>query len=157
MAAPAQQEATPVELHAWRSFLRAHSAVVRRLEADLLARHGLSLAVYDVLVQLVEAPGRRLRMTELAAQVLLSRSGLTRLVDRMERDGYVRRESDPGDARGVLAVMTDAGFVRLREATSTHLEGVGSYVVDRLSSEELTAWGAASARLAELEPDASDR
>ena len=139
----------PAELRAWRSFLRAHAAVVRRLEADLVAGHGLSLGVYDVLVQLVEAPGRRLRMTELAAQVLLSRSGLTRLVDRMEREGYVRREADPTDARGVLAVMTDAGFERLRAASPTHLEGVSRYVVDRLSADELAAWGAASARLAD--------
>ncbi len=137
------------ELRAWRSFLRAHAAVVRRLEADLLQSHGLSLGVYDVLVQLVEAPGRRLRMTELAAKVLLSRSGLTRLVDRMVRDGYVRREPDPGDARGVLAVMTDAGYDRLRSASPTHLDGITRYVVDRLPADDLAAWGSASARLAD--------
>jgi DNA-binding MarR family transcriptional regulator len=140
------------ELHAWRSFLRAHAAVVRRLEADLLASHGLALGVYDVLVQLVEAPGRRLRMTELAGKVLLSRSGLTRLVDRMVRDGYVCRESDPADARGVLAVMTDAGYERLRSASPTHLDGISRYVVDRLAPDDLLAWGAASARLAEGQP-----
>ena len=137
------------ELHAWRSFLRAHATVVRRLEADLLEAHGLPLAVYDVLVQLVEAPERRLRMTELASRVLLSRSGLTRMVDRMVRDGCVRREADPLDARGVLAVLTDAGFERLKAASPTHLDGIARYVVDRLPADELAAWGGACARLAD--------
>jgi DNA-binding MarR family transcriptional regulator len=122
--------------------------VVRRLEADLLRVHGLSLGVYDVLVQLVEAPERRLRMTDLADAVLLSRSGLTRLVDRMVRDGYVRREPDPGDARGVWAVLTPAGFERLRTASATHLDGVGRYVVDRLDPDELTSWGTACSKIA---------
>ena len=136
------------ELAAWRSFLRAHASVTRRLESDLLSVHGLSLGVYDVLVQLVEAPGRRLRMTELADAVLLSRSGLTRLVDRMARDGYVRREPDPGDARGVWAVLTPAGFDVLRTASSTHLAGVQRYVLDRLEPEELAGWGRACSKIA---------
>lgn len=143
------------ELHAWRSFLRAHATVVRRLEADLVATHGLQLAVYDVLVQLVEAPERRLRMTELAGRVLLSRSGLTRLVDRMVRDGHVQREQDPQDARGVLAVLTDPGFEALKAASPTHLDGITRYVVDRLSTDELAAWGAASARLADSPAEGS--
>ena len=88
--------------------------VTRRLEADLLAEHQLPLASYDVLVQLVEAPERRLRMTELAERVLLSRSGLTRLVDRLEREGLVRREACDDDARGLFAVLTEDGFQRLR-------------------------------------------
>ncbi len=121
-----------------------------------MAAHGLPLAVYDVLVQLVEAPGHRLRMTELAGRVLLSRSGLTRLVDRMVRDGHVRREADPQDARGVLAVLTDAGFERLKAASPTHLDGIARYVVDRLSTEELAAWGAASARLADSQGSPDD-
>jgi len=140
---------TPHELAAWRAFLRAHAAVVRRLEADLVGTHAMTLAVYDVLVQLVEAPGRRLRMTELADAVLLSRSGLTRLVDRMVRDGYVRREPDPADARGVLAVLTDSGYARLRTASPTHLDGIGRYVVDQLTPQQLEAWGSANEELAE--------
>ncbi len=138
----------PPELDAWRAFLRAHATLTRRLEAELAAVHGLPLGVYDVLVQLVEAPEHRLRMTDLADAVLLSRSGLTRLVDRMCRDGYLRREPDAGDARGVWAVLTDAGYDRLRTASRTHLEGVGRYVVDRLSPDELAAWGRACAKLA---------
>src|SRR5687767_3327298 len=95
------------ELTAWRTFLRAHAQVTRRLEADLVAEHDLSLPTYDVLVQLSEAPDRRLRMTELAERVLLSRSGLTRLVDRLEREGLVHRQACPSDARGTHAVLTD--------------------------------------------------
>ncbi|KQX65798.1 MarR family winged helix-turn-helix transcriptional regulator [Angustibacter sp. Root456] len=146
---PVRRRPADDELFAWRAFLRAHATVVRRLEADLMAGHGVPLAVYDVMVQLVEAPGHRLRMTDLASRVLLSRSGVTRLVDRMVRDGHVRREADPQDARGVLAVLTDAGFERLKAASPTHLDGITRYVVDRLSVEELQAWGAASARLAD--------
>ena len=131
----------PAQLDDWRSFLRAHAYVVRRLEADLLAAGHPPLAMYDVLVQLVEAPGRRLRMTELAGAVLLSRSGLSRLVDRMQTLGYVVREPSPGDARGVYAVATHAGVAALRGASRTHLPGISEHVIDRLSPEDLSALG----------------
>ena len=111
------------ELQTWRTFLRAHATVTRRLEAELVAEQGLPLASYDVLVQLSEAPDRSLRMTELADRVLLSRSGLTRLADRLERDGLLRREACPSDARGTLAVLTDAGLQRLEQAWPTHRAG----------------------------------
>jgi DNA-binding MarR family transcriptional regulator len=130
---------TDEQLRAWRNFLQAHAVLVRRLEADLLAEHQLPLASYDVLVQLVEAPERRLRMTELAQRVLISRSGLTRLVDRLEREGLVRREACDDDARGLFAVLTDAGFQRLRRASPTHLRGVASYAIDRLDDEQVEA------------------
>ena len=139
------------ELGAWRAFLRAHAGLTRRLEEDLLREQQLPLAMYDVLVQLVEHSGR-LRMTELAGAVLISRSGLTRLVDRMVVAGYVRREPSPGDARGVFAVLTDAGFERLKAASPTHLGGVRAYVVDRLEPEELQALGRACEKLATTEP-----
>ncbi len=124
------------QLRAWRTFLRAHATLVRRLEGELVAEHDLPLASYDVLVQLSEAPQRSLRMTELADRVLLSRSGLTRLVDRLGREGLVERQACPQDARGTLAVLTDAGLERLRAAWPTHLRGVASYV-DRLTPEEV--------------------
>jgi DNA-binding MarR family transcriptional regulator len=133
----------PEALAVWRDFLRAHARLVRRLEADLMAEHGLPLASYDVLVQLVEAPDHRLRMTELAERVLLSRSGLTRLVDRLVREGLVRREACPSDARGMFAVLTDTGYQRLRGATPTHLRGVEEYAVGRLDAAELAALGRA--------------
>jgi DNA-binding MarR family transcriptional regulator len=130
-------ELSATELTAWRTFLRAHAQVTRQLEADLLTEHDLSLPSYDVLVQLSEAPDRRLRMTELAERVLLSRSGLTRLVDRLERDGFVSRQACPSDARGTHAVLTDAGLAKLQTAWPTHLRGVSEHVTGRLDAREL--------------------
>lgn len=138
---------SPEALGVWRDFLRAHATLVRRLEADLMAEHALPLASYDVLVQLVEAPDHRLRMTELAERVLLSRSGLTRLVDRLVREGLVRREACPSDARGMFAVLTDAGYARLRRATPTHLRGVEEYAVGRLDDDELASLAGALRRI----------
>lgn len=135
------------QLAAWRAFLRAHAHVVRRLEGELLAAGELPLASYDVLVQLTEAPLRRLRMTELADRVLLSRSGLTRLVDRLERQGLVRREPCPDDARGMYAVATDDGVDRLRRASRVHLDGVRRHFVDRFGADELAALDALLGRL----------
>lgn len=144
---PVRTGLSAVESTAWRTFLRAHAQVVRRLEHDLLAAHDLPLASYDVLVQLSEAPGHRLRMTELAERVLLSRSGLTRLVDRLQREGLVCRQACPSDARGTHAVLTDVGLDRLRAAWPTHLRGVAEHVTDRLSADELTTLSALLGRL----------
>jgi DNA-binding MarR family transcriptional regulator len=142
-AAPADAPGTPPrrsvptreQLSSWRSFLRAHALVIRALEAELLAEQQLSLAAYDVLVQLVEAPGHRLRMTELADAVLLSRSGVTRLVDRLEKAGLVSRCPVAGDGRGVAAEITEAGVNRLRTASRTHLTGVMRHFVDPLGGD----------------------
>lgn len=128
---------TERELGAWRSFLRAHAQVTRTLEAELVAEQDLALPSYDVLLQLAESPARRLRMTELADRVMLSRSGLTRLVDRLVREGLVERTSCPNDARGTNAVLTDAGLDRLRRAAPTHLRGVSEHVTSRLEDAEL--------------------
>jgi len=138
---------TRVQLAAWRGFLRAHATVVRALEADLQAEHELPLASYDVLVQLSESPDRRLRMTELADRVLLSRSGLTRLADRLEREGLLSRQPCPSDARGTLAVLTDAGLERLREAWPTHLRGVEQHVLRRLTPTEVEQLGVLMGKL----------
>ena len=151
---PAHEGLTSAELTAWRTFLRAHSTVVRALEAELLAEHDLPLASYDVLVQLSEAPDRRLRMTELADRVLLSRSGLTRLADRLEREGLLTREPCPSDARGTLAVLTDAGLARLRKAWPTHLRGVEQHVTGRLTPDEI---GQLADLLGKLVPDGASR
>lgn len=145
--APARRRPSAPALGVWRRFLRAHAVLLRRLEADLLAEHGLPLATYDVLVQLVEAPERRLRMTDLAERVLLSRSGLTRLVDRLEREGLVSREACPSDARGLFAVLTPTGLARLRAASPTHLRGVEEYATGRLAPEELLQLDALLAKL----------
>jgi DNA-binding MarR family transcriptional regulator len=128
-------------MRAWRSLLRAHSHATRVLEAELENAHGLLLAAYDVLVQLSESPAGALRMSELAQAVLLSRSGLTRLVDRLERDGLVERRSCPSDARGTLATLTEAGRNRLREASGTHLRGVARHVLSHFDAAELDTLG----------------
>jgi DNA-binding MarR family transcriptional regulator len=127
------------QLSAWRSFLRAHATITRTLEAELVADQDLSLAAYDVLVQLAEAPQRRLRMTELAEAVLLSRSGVTRLVDRMERAGLVSRCPVESDGRGVAAQLTEAGLSRLRVASGPHLAGVVRHFVSHLDADDLAA------------------
>lgn len=127
------------QLAAWRSFLRAHATITRALETELEIEQDLSLAAYDVLVQLSEAPGHRLRMTELAEAVLLSRSGVTRLVDRMEGSGLVVRSRVAGDGRGVAAELTEAGYARLRTASRTHLAGVHRHFAARLDADDLCA------------------
>lgn len=124
-------------LAAWRTFLRAHARVVRELEHELQADRGLALTDYDVLVQLAGVSERRLRMSELADALLLSRSGVTRLVDRLVAEGLVERVTCESDRRGQWASLTDAGYERLRDATPTHLRGVREHFLDRLSADEL--------------------
>jgi DNA-binding MarR family transcriptional regulator len=138
---------TPIEMGAWRGFLNAHAHLIRRLEAELEAEQSMPLANYDVLVQLAEAPQYSLRMSELATSVLLSRSGLTRLVDRLEREGLVERRPCADDARGTLAVLTPAGMRRLREAWVTHLRGVREHMIDRFTEDELATLGELLGRL----------
>ena len=124
-------------LAAWSAFLRAHARVTRQLERELQAEESLALADYDVLVQLALAGDRRLRMSELADRLLLSRSGITRLVDRLERDGLVERMTCESDRRGQWAALTDAGHQRLRDASPTHLRGVAEHFLDRIPEREL--------------------
>ena len=128
---------TPEQLAAWGGFLRGHAQVVRALDAELEAEHGLPLTSYDVLINLSLAPNRRLRMFELADAIVLSRSGLTRLVDRLERDGLVEREPGEVDRRQIYARLTDRGFQVLEEATPTHIAGVKERFLDRLSDEQM--------------------
>jgi DNA-binding MarR family transcriptional regulator len=133
----------------WRSFLRTHAETVRRLEHDLLEETGTPLGWYDVLLQLAEAPEHRLRMADLAERVLLSRSGLTRLVDRLEAEGLVTRVPFPGDGRGLYTVLTDAGLSRLRRAAPVHLAGIQRYWLSKFSVAELTELSRLFARLEE--------
>ena len=136
------------ELAAWREFLRAHSRLTRKLETELVTDAQLSLAAYDVLVQLAEAPSRRLRMTDLADALLLSRSGVTRLVDRLERIDLVERSRAAGDGRGVVARLTERGLARLRSASDIHLAGISRHFAARLDGGELAALQRLCARLA---------
>ncbi len=141
----------PVELRAWRGLLKVHASLVKRLDAQLEAEHGLPLSSYEVLLQLDGAQERRMRMHDIASSVLLSRSGLTRLVDRLERDGYVERRSCQHDARGAFAVLTDAGRTKLAEARATHLAGVRALFLAHFSESELEVLGRLMERV--LPPD----
>jgi DNA-binding MarR family transcriptional regulator len=125
-----------VELDAWRGFLRTYATIVRELDDELNERHGLPVSSYDVLVQLDEAPGGMLRMSHLADAVLLSRSGLSRLVTRLESQGLIERAECKNDARGAFAVITDAGRAKLDEARVTHRAGVRERFLDRLSERD---------------------
>ena len=142
--------APPQQLEAWVSFLRAHAAITRELSAQLQREHGLTLNDYEVLLHLSHADGRRMRMCEVAESVLLSRSGLTRLVDRLERDGLVERASCADDARGAYAQLTDAGLVKLREAQSTHLDGVRQHFLTQFTQDELDLLGDAFERVTDV-------
>jgi DNA-binding MarR family transcriptional regulator len=126
-------------LGAWRAFLRAHASVMRQLEHELADEHDLALTDYDVLVQLSVAPDRQQRMSELADSLLLSRSGVTRLIDRLVAERLVQRVSCDTDRRGQWAQLTDAGLERLRRATPTHLRGVAEHFLDHLSAEDLAS------------------
>src|SRR5215212_4291947 len=136
-------------INAWRTFLHAHARVTRRLDEELQSAHGLSLAEYDALLQIAHAPGRRVRMNVLAERVVLSRSGVTRLVDRLEAAGSVERSACATDARGQEAVLTHAGLDRLRHASTTHLEGVRRYFLDRLEPADLDGLETSIGRVAD--------
>ena len=128
---------SPVELAAWRGLLQAHSALVRELDAELRAHHDLSLHEYEVLLVLAQAPDARLRMSDLAAAVLLSQSGLTRLVDRLVGAGSVERTRCEDDRRGLNAELTSAGRARLEGARPSHLADVRESFLDRFDDAEL--------------------
>ena len=138
---------TELELDAWRGFLRTHATLVRELDEELTERHGLPLSSYDVLVQLDEAPEGRLRMSHLADAVLLSRSGLSRLVTRLETQGLLERLECKNDARGAFAAITGEGRERLAEARATHRAGVRQRFLEKLGERELRQLSRAWSRL----------
>jgi DNA-binding MarR family transcriptional regulator len=121
---------------AWRALLHAHATLIRQLDTDLRADTGLRLADFDVLAQLAGAGGE-LRMTDLAARTLISRSGLTRRVARLVGEDLVRRANVAGDGRGVVVALTDAGVARLAETVPVHLRGVSKLFVELLDDHEL--------------------
>ena len=138
---PATREAAvtsvpPAQLAAWRAFLEAHAHTTEILARELKDEEDLPLAWYDVLVHLHEAEGHRLRMQELADRVLLSKSGLTRLIDRMEREELVHRTACPSDRRGTFAELTPHGAQTLRRSAPTHLRGVREHFAAFLSDDE---------------------
>lgn len=139
-------------LTAWVAFLRAHATLVDVLNQELQEEVGLPLSWYDVLAQLHDASDGRLRMQDLAAAIMLSKSGLTRLVDRLERAGLVERTSCPSDRRGTYAAITADGRHALAAARPTHLRGVYQHFASRLTGEELAVLRAAAAKLVDSRP-----
>ena len=135
------------ELAAWRGMLRVHSRMVAVLDAELDREHGLPLSSYEVLLQLAEAPAHELRMGELADRLLLSRSGLTRMVDRLCREGLLERASCEDDRRGSYARLTKKGVRRFERARPTHLRGVREHYLSQLDEAEQEALGEAFERL----------
>jgi DNA-binding MarR family transcriptional regulator len=137
--APSDQESLTLgELRAWRGLLRAHACLAKRIDAEMDRTHGLPMTSYEVLHRLEEASEGRMRMCDLAEQAQLSRSGLTRLVDRLARDGLLERCSCTHDARGAYACLTDVGRDRLQEARVTHLAALRAAFFSRFSEEELS-------------------
>lgn len=128
---------TSAELSALRGLLRAHGCLAKRIDAALESEHGLPMTSYEVLHRLGDAPSGRMRMCELAEEAQLSRSGLTRLVDRLERDGLLERCSCTHDARGAYACLTATGRGRLNEAQVTYLAVVREFFLSRFSEQEL--------------------
>ena len=129
--------ARDTRLGPWRAFVRAQAHVSRRLDEDLRAEHGLSLQEYVALLILAESPERRLRMGRLADSLTLSKSGATRLIDRLVDDGFVARVSCSSDLRGAEAALTDAGVQRLRTAAPTHLRGIADYFLSAIEKGDL--------------------
>ena len=143
---------TPTTPQAWISFLRAHASVTRALNAELVAEHGLTLNDYEVLLKLAQAEGRRLRRVDLAERVLLTASGITRLLEGLERQGLVRKASCSSDGRVVYAELTDEGYEQLRAASRTHLDGIDRLYAGRFSPEERDTRAELLGRLGTGEP-----
>jgi len=145
---PGRNGLDPARMAAWRAFIEAHTLILTRLTRELQDEQGLPLAWYDVLVQLSEAREQRLRMLDLASRVLLSQSGLTRLVDRMEHAGLVARVRCVEDGRGLFAELTPEGLATLRRTYPTHLRGVREWFADSLTDEDAAVLARTLERLA---------
>ena len=131
-----EQYLSEQHLAAWRTFLKAHATLIDRIDHDLVAAKLPPLSTYDVLIELYEAPEHRLRMHELAERVVLSRSGLTRLVDRLEAEGFLIRDRSGTDRRGAYAVITEQGIAALRLMWPTYARGIAEYFAQPLTLEE---------------------
>ena len=142
---------TEEEEAAWRALSRAVLVIPRALDADLLESQGLNLTEYSVLMNLSEAPGRSLRMSELADYVSISVSGLTRVIERLTRRGLVQRVKAQSDGRGQVAVLTPVGLDRLQQAWPTHLASVRRHVMDHMDGIDLTAFARAVSAMAASE------
>ena len=134
-------------LEAWRSYLQSHAAIVRELDAELLSQHGMTSRDYEVLLYLAQAPERRLPMSALSERTMLTRSGITRLIDGLVSAGLIERVSCPNDARVSHALLTDAGYEKLRLAGCTHVASIQRLFLERFSASEIEQLAALLRRL----------
>jgi len=141
------QQTVEPKLVAWLSFLRAHAAITRELSGRLELQHGLTLSDFDVLAQLFHTPGHQLRRVDLARTVLLSASGITRLLDGLERAGWVEKGDCSTDARVTYAVLTKAGHAKFQAARGSHHGDIEELFGSRFSDEEREALGQLLGRL----------
>jgi DNA-binding MarR family transcriptional regulator len=142
-------QSTATELEPFVNFLRAHSAVVRQLSSELVAAHGLTINDYEVLLRLSRAEGSRMRRVDLAQEVLLTPSGITRLLEGLERSGFVERVACKEDLRVSYAQLTTAGRTKLRAASKTHVAGIHRLFLDRFDADERLVVGELLGRLTE--------
>jgi len=149
------QAAAQPNLEGWVAFLRAHASLTRQLSARLETAHGLTLNDYDVLVQLAYAPDRQLRRVDLSRSVLLSPSGITRLLDGLEREGWVEKGLCPSDARVTYAVLTDSGLAKFKAVRKTHLVDIETVFGSRFSPEELATIASLLGRLLDSDETAA--
>jgi DNA-binding MarR family transcriptional regulator len=141
-------------MQAWVGFLKAHAAITRQLDRELVQEHGLTINDYEVLLHLSRAPGRRLRRVDLAERVLLTPSGITRLLDGLERSGLVAKAACDSDARVVYAKLTDKGSKRLEAASKSHLASVRTHFAQPFTDEELESLAVFFSRLPQTDgPD----
>src|SRR6476659_6891459 len=138
---------TTPDQRVWVSLTRAHVAAMRRFNGELSSAHGLTINDYEVLLHLAQAPDRMMRRVDLAKSVVLTPSGITRLLEGLERCGYVERASCSSDARVTYALLTDEGHAKLREASRSHVAEIREYMGGRFSDEELEALGRLLERL----------
>ena len=136
-----------VALEAWRSYLQSHASILRELDAELVAAHGMTTRDYEVLLYLAQAPERRLPMSVLATSTMLTRSGITRLVDGLVAAGLIERLSCPSDARISYARLTDPGYEKLRAAGCTHIAGIQRLFLEHFSAQEVKQLASLLSRL----------
>jgi DNA-binding MarR family transcriptional regulator len=145
VTAPSRLDGTALE--AWRSFLQSHASILRALDADLVAEHGMTSRDYEVLLYLSQAPDRALGMSALAEATMLTRSGITRLVDGLVSNGLIERVACAKDARVSYAKLTDAGYEKLRSAGCTHIAGIKRMFLEHFTAEEIDALASLLGRL----------
>ena len=136
-----------IALDAWRSYLQSHASILRELDAELVAEHGMTTRDYEVLLYLAQAPDRRLAMSELAVSTMLTRSGITRLVDGLVSAGLIERVACPSDARVSYAELTERGYEKLREAGCTHIASVRRLFVEYYTDGEIEQLASLLSRL----------